>query len=78
MTQLRNGNREACYGKKKYVSYYAALRASKQLNKFRDGAKANPYHCGGCRLWHVGNTMGQMRNKPYTRDKRRISENGRI
>lgn len=78
MTQLRTGNKEACQGKKRFTSYYAAARSAKILNRYRDGAKANPYRCGGCKFWHVGNTMGDVKHRRRTRGKRGVQQYGGI
>jgi hypothetical protein len=51
---LWNGQQQQCDGKTKFQSFTAAnLKATKYEGKRR--VKLEPYHCGRCNNWHVGN-----------------------
>lgn len=67
-----------CYGKKSFPTYWAAKRSAKALNRYRDGAKANPYKCDHCRGFHVGNTMGHNKvHRPSRHTRKVMVKNGR-
>ena len=61
------GRPVGCFGKKVFTSYWSAARAAKNLNKFREQAKANPYKCPNCNKFHVGNTMGKIKRNRHSR-----------
>jgi len=74
----RNGN-SSCSGKKVFTSWYAAQRSANQLNKFREGAKANVYKCNSCKSFHVGNSMGTMKHRrPSRHTLKGIAKHGGI
>lgn len=76
---IRNpGSSASCYGKKVYYSYWAAQRAARNLNKHREGTKANFYRCVICHFWHVGNTMGKMRKRRPSRHTEKGRQHGRV
>ena len=69
----------SCYGKKIFPSYWSAQRSARDLNKHRDGAKANPYKCDTCKFFHVGNTMGHMKHRrPSRHTKKGIARRGGV
>lgn len=67
MSYTRGDDAATCAGKKIYGSWWAADRAARRLNRFRDNSKANPYRCPKCRRFHVGNTMGTMKERRQSR-----------
>lgn len=66
------GESLSCYGKKVFPTYWAAQRSARTLNKYRDGAKANPYKCDNCKGFHVGNTMGHNKTHKPSRHTKKI------
>lgn len=72
------GRDSGCFGKKIYTSWWSAARASKNLNKFVNTAKTNPYRCERCHLYHVGNSLHTTGTKKHNRHARRNEYNERI
>jgi hypothetical protein len=73
------GNPVGCSGKKAFTSYWSAARGAKNLNKFMDSTRANPYKCPNCHAFHVGNTMGKKQPKRHSRHTNKEEFNrGRI
>lgn len=61
-----NGSSAAqCRGKKVFRTYWQALRNAKNLNKYKDKARAGVYKCDFCHFWHVGNSLSNGRKKTW-------------
>jgi len=74
------GNSAAqCFGKRRYKSYWAAQKASRGLNRFKDGSRTHPYSCLNCHSYHVGTSTGTIKKRRLDRHKKKGKYvNGRI